>query len=809
MTSPKPKPDTYLIYPESNRTETTESPYMTGDSVEKQIHPVEPLEFNKDEKSSFDPEGRINNLHGLPGYSTGGTRRCRRRESMLKWIEDQTLTTGVHSEDTISATGFVDDEILGVKSNVIRQGDYREHPKDLSVSENDQTAKQGQTSKANKVHFDESKFCTKTIEYYSPSFDGVENPLRKVGLQRQMSVRSLNSKSSVYDTVCPDQKGIQSISTDSSENTDLLVKGRGMTLVGRTDRATQVLANEILQETKYLSFLCNFNIRRRKNCIKMPLKSDSRTDSLTRCFRPRSLSSDTSHEHLFEYRRRFIQGDRTNLGAFSDYGLDGQENHTDSVDFPMRQSTIDTIDSGIADETSMKSIQTSPYFADDEHRSLNRHQKLFRKPYRGNIFLDPKLVMSNSNRNSPCSDKGSDEHSFESSVERSNFEHGVSSRKSRRKASHKKDHNGDFTSLSDTEVTNASKAKFSISKYLSPTINKEKENISTEVPTSPSDIPETPKVPHTSKIGIWCTACSKDESINESKSSTDEPGDLYGLSTNSRNTLLDNLANFRNLVVSPFRGLDGGIGSEFSSPLNSPRFNSESNHSCGMNSQTTFSSEISRIIKPVLFSFTNASSVTRFDEIKPGHYVSSIENMFLPISVGSSKSGSGSSYLDVSSSSSSEQKSSLEKNLSVKSPDSRVSSPLSQGSKLGTLSDSSIFSDMEKDDDLSDRKLIIDKDDDSDDDDGECKAEGLGLTQGQVGVKNNFQVWVESSRNSSLSVTIHGPRPHTVLESSVVYTGDNLYEVVFEVSHPGYYVICLRWAGKEIQDSPYLCRVTY
>lgn len=63
--------------------------------------------------------------------------------------------------------------------------------------------------------------------------------------------------------------------------------------------------------------------------------------------------------------------------------------------------------------------------------------------------------------------------------------------------------------------------------------------------------------------------------------------------------------------------------------------------------------------------------------------------------------------------------------------------------------------------------------------------------------------------NGGLSVNIVGPRPHTVLESGVTYTGDDIYEVLYEVAQPGYYVINVKWADYNIPESPFICKVTY
>ncbi|XP_069102904.1 uncharacterized protein [Argopecten irradians] len=86
-------------------------------------------------------------------------------------------------------------------------------------------------------------------------------------------------------------------------------------------------------------------------------------------------------------------------------------------------------------------------------------------------------------------------------------------------------------------------------------------------------------------------------------------------------------------------------------------------------------------------------------------------------------------------------------------------------------------------------------------------VDGLGLTLGQVGIKNNFQIWAASDVTGCPTVSIYGPQPHCVTETCVVYTGDGLYEVVYEVTHPGYYMINVKWRDLEIHES--LCRITY
>ena len=72
-----------------------------------------------------------------------------------------------------------------------------------------------------------------------------------------------------------------------------------------------------------------------------------------------------------------------------------------------------------------------------------------------------------------------------------------------------------------------------------------------------------------------------------------------------------------------------------------------------------------------------------------------------------------------------------------------------------------------------------------------------------------FQVMTDGAGNGYLTVSIMGPRPYTVSETSVTYTGDNMYEVFYEVTKPGYYIINIKWADFDIPGSPYVCHITF
>lgn len=69
-------------------------------------------------------------------------------------------------------------------------------------------------------------------------------------------------------------------------------------------------------------------------------------------------------------------------------------------------------------------------------------------------------------------------------------------------------------------------------------------------------------------------------------------------------------------------------------------------------------------------------------------------------------------------------------------------------------------------------------------------------------------MWVENPVSGSLTVTVDGAGPHTVTETSVLYTGDNLYEVSYGVTQPGLYKIYVKWANKNLTEQPYVCEIT-
>ncbi|XP_071940963.1 uncharacterized protein [Antedon mediterranea] len=91
-----------------------------------------------------------------------------------------------------------------------------------------------------------------------------------------------------------------------------------------------------------------------------------------------------------------------------------------------------------------------------------------------------------------------------------------------------------------------------------------------------------------------------------------------------------------------------------------------------------------------------------------------------------------------------------------------------------------------------------------------CRAFGVGLTEGYVNMKNNFQVETsQASKGGYLSVTIRGPQRHSVTETNVVFTGDNLYEILYEVNTPGFYVISVKWSEQHVSNSPFIVAIEH
>ena len=70
------------------------------------------------------------------------------------------------------------------------------------------------------------------------------------------------------------------------------------------------------------------------------------------------------------------------------------------------------------------------------------------------------------------------------------------------------------------------------------------------------------------------------------------------------------------------------------------------------------------------------------------------------------------------------------------------------------------------------------------------------------------QVHARARGNGNVTISVAGPQPHSVTETSVIYTGDDLYEITYEVTRPGFYIIAVMWGHYHICDSPFVSDVT-
>lgn len=90
-----------------------------------------------------------------------------------------------------------------------------------------------------------------------------------------------------------------------------------------------------------------------------------------------------------------------------------------------------------------------------------------------------------------------------------------------------------------------------------------------------------------------------------------------------------------------------------------------------------------------------------------------------------------------------------------------------------------------------------------------CRIFGTGVYYGQVCLRNHFQVRTKGTGPGYLTVNIQGAGKHDVTEMTIIYSGNELYDILYEVSQPGYYIISIKWGDLNIPESPYICNITY
>ncbi|RWS23582.1 uncharacterized protein B4U80_13349 [Leptotrombidium deliense] len=90
-----------------------------------------------------------------------------------------------------------------------------------------------------------------------------------------------------------------------------------------------------------------------------------------------------------------------------------------------------------------------------------------------------------------------------------------------------------------------------------------------------------------------------------------------------------------------------------------------------------------------------------------------------------------------------------------------------------------------------------------------CLVTGSGIQSGKVGIKNRFNVCTKYAGRSFLSVGIQGIDEDDLLYVTMSYIGDSQYEVVYEVTRAGYFIIFVRYGDWNVADSPFICKVTF
>ncbi|XP_063437310.1 serine-rich adhesin for platelets-like [Mytilus trossulus] len=560
-----------------------------------------------------------------------------------------------------------------------------------------------------------------------------------------------NDHSSVFRTISNETKQVKPFET------------RVAIVVPRVkcDKGTVVYAKDIVEETKWDSAFDYCNIFRRRTCMKMAETNElnNNNDELIPCItnRGRSLS-------VFDSRSR-----DKNVHAWIEKHPQLRVNNA-----PIRQSTTETTDSGVDDDNGILSGRRASLYSNFRFTGDNQHQILCRRPYKGKIPLDPKLTKSSSKPNVydlETTDKfeNSQDEEQQSHANPEMQEHLISDRQcfNENATRHDIEKNDiiDDAKLHSKSNENGSHNNFvdAIDKaaYDDKDINNVTCSRNDEI-----NLEDTTQRTHTeylininSNVALCKNALQKKST--SSSISIDESYYGFGVTKDNRTNLLSHLNDFQNLDLKSTQTHRKGrdIDVMYKIKMADEVFTNDSCRSFSPKSE--HSSRSQRISSSEDFSEISNNSLSK-DISK--RYTSTLDHpLFLQIN-------------DV-----------IVMERSTIPPFAHDEMFCSDGENEAFSSSVS----TEEDDDFV------------------CKADGIGLVEGHVGMKNNFQVWTNALDNGSLSVNIYGPRSHSVVETCVVYTGDNLYEVIYEVRHPGIYIICVKWSDENVQNSPFTCRITY
>lgn len=175
----------------------------------------------------------------------------------------------------------------------------------------------------------------------------------------------------------------------------------------KCDKGIVVTASEILRETKWEPISSIGSILRRRVCLGSNDKQETKDDETKEDIKlmpdnivpnhGRSLSIDMGS------RERKV---RAWIETHPPVRFHG----------PIRQSTVETMDSGVGDDNGILSSRRASLYSNFRFSDDNHHQALCRRPYKGIIPLDPKLIQSCNNSN----DNNNNSVQNESQISRSN-----------------------------------------------------------------------------------------------------------------------------------------------------------------------------------------------------------------------------------------------------------------------------------------------------------------------------------------------------------------------------------------------------
>lgn len=449
----------------------------------------------------------------------------------------------------------------------------------------------------------------------------------------------------------------------------------------KCDKGTTVSASDIIRETACHPALVKYNILKRRVCMTVY---------------PKTFIDNVEHDHCSTsgkippcgWNRRSLSVDECTLGLprhsshskrnISDrHACDRnvqvwiKNNPHDGRPPARRQSTVETIDSGMEDDNGIKTGRRSSLYSHFRHND-NQHQALCRRPYKGQIPLDPKLVQSANNS----------EMSNVDAINRdipNRTENYCPLSKIEITTNHNKEDSNDNPHLRDKNVTNIG--------------TRENENETYEVhPNTETELTTTSNKDIMQRLS---TTSSNLRSPTTSSLSVDDMYCGFGVNQDSRSDLLDQLNNFQNLDTGVTHyGANNAPTYDDTLRIN-PLIGLSDKTSVNESSSFSPNSDFSSLQPHTSSDDVIDSQISSTDDAH--RYISSVEYPF---------------YLQVN-------------DVIIKRP-SCSDSPVDSKQTIGSWEECetlSYFPDsITEDDNLC------------------CKADGTGLIQGYVGMKNNFQV---------------------------------------------------------------------